>query len=192
MVDFMSDQGTAKMQLHLFILAFLLIFTEYVSTADLDPSLSRHPRDVLDVTDLTPSSLHVASKISSRFAHTVVTSTLKNTSLKRREAKFVVHLPGTAFVSNFSMIVNGKQYIALVKEREDASDDFEKAKKKGQTTEPVQAVRIRGMDVFAIAINVAPNSSAEFRLSYQQLLVRRKGYYNKADQCSAKNRSFPC
>ena len=178
------------MQWYLFSLAFLaVIFVEYASTksftVDLDPSLSRHPRDVQSAIVQSPLSLHVASKISSRFANTLVTRTLENKSPKNQEAKFAVQLPETAFISNFSMVVNGKQYNALVKERKAATDEYDNAKKKGQTnpvssTGSLQAVRMRGMDVFEIAISVAPNSSAEFRLSYQQLLVRRKGYYEQA------------
>ena len=38
---------------------------------------------------------------------------------------------------------------------------------------------LRGMDVFEIAINVAPNSTAVFHLNYQQLLIRRKGFYEE-------------
>ncbi|XP_078365409.1 LOW QUALITY PROTEIN: inter-alpha-trypsin inhibitor heavy chain H4-like [Oculina patagonica] len=173
------------MRSYLFSLAFLLIFTKYASTksftADLDPSLSRHPRDVQSATVLTPLSLHVASKISSRFANTLVTSTLENKSPKKQEAKFVVQLSDTAFISNFSMVVNGKHYIGKVKEKDAAKDEYEKAKNDSRNSGLVSSSEqaVRGMDVFVIAINVAPNSSAEFRLNYQQLLVRRKGDYEQ-------------
>lgn len=176
------------MQSHLYSLAFLLILTEYASTksftADVDPSLSRHPRDVKSAAVLTPLSLHVASQISSRFANTLVTSTLENKSPQNQEVKFVVQIPETAFISNFSMVVNGKHYIGKVKEENAAKTEYEKAKNESRNTGLVSSIEsdqaLRGMDVFNIAINVAPNSSAEFRLNYQQLLVRRKGYYEQA------------
>ncbi|KAL9975524.1 hypothetical protein ACROYT_G012693 [Oculina patagonica] len=182
-----KDRSSAKMRSYLFSLAFFLIFTKYASTksftADLDPSLSRHPRDVQSATALTPLSLHVASKISSRFANTLVTSTLENKSLKNKEAKFVVQLPETAFISNFSMVVDGKLYIGKVKEKGAAKDEYEKAKNESRNAGLVSTSgseqTVRGMDVFGIAVNVAPNSSAEFRLNYQQLLVRRKGDYEQ-------------
>lgn len=175
------------MKSYLFSLTILLSLTEYASTksftADLDPSLSRHPRDVQSSV-LTPLSLHVASRISSRFANTLVTSTLENKSpWKPQEAKFVVQLPDTAFVSNFSMVVNGKLYIGKVKEKAAAKEEYETAKNQSINTGLVSSsesqTAVRGMDVFEIAINVAPNSSAEFHLNYQQLLVRRKGYYEQ-------------
>ena len=175
------------MQSYLYSLAFLLILAEYVSTtsftADVDPSLSRHPRDVNSDAVLTPLSLDVTSRISSRFANTLVTSTLENRSPENQEATFVVQIPETAFISNFSMVVNGKHYIGKVKEKNAAKNEYEKAKNESRNTGLVSSTSeqaLRGMDVFNIAINVAPNSNAEFRLNYQQLLVRRKGYYEQA------------
>ena len=172
---------------YFYSLAFLLNLAEYTSTtiftADVDPRLSRHPRDVNNAAVLTPLSLNVSSQISSRFANTLVTSTLENRSPHNVEAKFVVQLPETAFISDFSMVVNGKHYIGKVKEKNAAKKEFEKAKKENKSTGLVSSTEsdqaVRGMDVFTIAISVAPNSSAEFRLNYQQLLVRRKGYYEQ-------------
>ena len=176
------------MQSYLYRLALLLILAEHASTrtftADVDPSLSRHPRDVNSAAVLTPLSLNVTSQISSRFANTLVTSTLENKSPQNQEAKFVVQIPETAFISNFSMVVNGKHYIGKVKEKNAAKNEYEKAKNESKNTGLVSSTgseqAVRGMDVFNIAISVAPNSSAEFRLNYQQLLVRRKGYYEQA------------
>ena len=174
------------MQSYLCSLAFLLILAEYASTtsftADVDPSLSRHPRDANGAAVLTPLSLNVTSQISSRFANTLVTSAMENKSPHNVEAKFVVQLPETAFISNFSMVVNGKHYVGKVKEKNAARNEYEKAKNESRNTGLVSSTEsqaLRGMDVFNIAINLAPNSSAEFRLSYQQLLVRRKGYYEQ-------------
>lgn len=73
-----------------------------VFTADLDKRLNRERRDIHNA-ELIPLSLLITSKISSRFANTLVTSKLQNKSPNNREAKFVVHLPETAFISNFSM-----------------------------------------------------------------------------------------
>jgi len=176
------------MQLYLCSLVFLLILAEYASTttftADVDPSLRRHLRCVNSAAVLTPLSLNVVSQISSRFANTLVTSVLENKSPRNQEAKFVVQIPETAFISNFSMVVDEKHYIGKVKEKNAARNEYEKAKKKSKNTGLVSSTEseqaLRGMDVFDIAINVAPNSRAEFRLNYQQLLVRRKGYYEQA------------
>lgn len=168
-----------------FCISVLLSFADLASTkiftADVDPRSNRVPRNVQN-DDLTPLSLQIASKISSRFANTLVTSIMENKSPKNQEAKFVVQLPETAFISNFSMAVDGKLYIGVVKEKATAKKEYEKAKNDNLNTGLVSqssGVAVRGMDLFEIAFNVAPNSTAEFRLNYQQLLQRKKGYYEQ-------------
>lgn len=48
-------------------------------------------------------SLHVDSTVTSRFAHTVITSRFVNKVNESQEAVFEVELPKTAFITNFSM-----------------------------------------------------------------------------------------
>lgn len=48
-------------------------------------------------------SVHVDCKVTSRFAHTVITSRIVNRANESREATFEVELPKTAFITNFSM-----------------------------------------------------------------------------------------
>ena len=167
-----------------FCISILLSLADLASsklfTADVDPRSNRVPRNVQN-NDLTPLSLQIASKISSRFANTLVTSVLENKSPTNQETKFVVQLPETAFISNFSMVVDGKLYIGVVKEKAAAKKEYEKAKNESLNTGLVSqsGVAVRGMDLFEIAFNVAPNSTAEFRLNYQQLLQRKKGYFEQ-------------
>ncbi|KAJ1110421.1 hypothetical protein NDU88_007773, partial [Pleurodeles waltl] len=47
-------------------------------------------------------SLHVDCKVTSRFAHSIVTSKVVNRANGSREAKFEVELPKTAFITNFT------------------------------------------------------------------------------------------
>ena len=169
----------------LFCISILLSFVDLASTkmftADVDLRSNRLPRNVQN-NDLAPLSLQIASKISSRFANTLVTSIMVNKSPRNQEAKFLVQLPETAFISNFSMVVDGKLYIGVVKEKDAAKEEYEKAKDESLNTGLVSQssdVAVRGMDLFEIAFNVAPNSTAEFRLNYQQLLQRKKGYYEQ-------------
>lgn len=53
--------------------------------------------------DIDIYSLTVDSKISSRFAHTVVTSRVVNKADTMQEATFQMELPKKAFITNFSM-----------------------------------------------------------------------------------------
>ena len=138
-------------------------------SADLNArSVNRLPRDVQN-TVLTPLRFHVASKISARFASTLVTSVMENKSPQNKEALFLVYLPQAAFISNFSMVVGDKLYLGQVTEKTAAREEYENAKNNSLNTGLVSQSNdraVRGMDRFEIRINVAPNSAAEFRLNY--------------------------
>lgn len=69
--------------------------------------------------------MHIQSNIGNRFAHTIVTSKVKNLAQKAQEATFSVVLPETAFISGFIMEVDGKNYTAYVKEKEEAKREYE-------------------------------------------------------------------
>lgn len=51
-------------------------------------------------------SLKVNCKVTSRFAHYVITSQVVNTASEAREVAFDVEIPKTAFISDFAMCVN--------------------------------------------------------------------------------------
>lgn len=192
-VDFATDRPVLNTQRQVEKMALYFVFlcvflglmqnsNAKIFTADFDQRLNRERRNEHNE-ELIPLSLLITSKISSRFANTLVTSKLQNKSPDDREAKFVVQLPETAFISNFSMVVKGKRYIARVKEKNAAKMEYEEAKNKSLNTGLVSysksQLALRGMDVFEIAINVAPRSTAVFYLNYQQLLLRRKGFYEQ-------------
>lgn len=164
------------------IVSYVEIAHARVFSADLNArSVNRLPRDVQN-TVLTPLRFHVASKISARFASTLVTSVMENKSPQNKEALFLVYLPQAAFISNFSMVVGDKLYLGQVKEKTAAREEYENAKNNSLNTGLVSQSNdraVRGMDRFEIRINVAPNSTAEFRLNYQQLLERKKGFYEQ-------------
>ncbi|XP_066555464.1 uncharacterized protein LOC136746705 [Amia ocellicauda] len=67
--------------------------------------------------DVDIYSFHIDSRVSSRYAHTVITSRVANCADQSREVLFEVELPKNAFISNFSMTVGGKTYVGEVKEK---------------------------------------------------------------------------
>ncbi len=83
------------------------------------------------------------------------------------------------------MVVNGTRYIGKVKEKKVADIEYHKAKDEDLIAGPVHLIfsgsqlPVRGMAIFEAKINMPPKSWAEFYLSYQQLLVRRKGNYEQ-------------
>ncbi|KAM9410096.1 inter-alpha-trypsin inhibitor heavy chain H3a [Pholidichthys leucotaenia] len=121
-------------------------------------------------------SVTVDCTVTSRFAHTVMTSKALNKANVSQEIYFEVDLPKTAFITNFSMEIEGRQYVGEVKEKEKAKKQYEKAVSSGQTAGLVK-VSGRKMEKFSVSVNIAAQSNVTFTLTYEELLQRKLGHY---------------
>ncbi|KAM4740184.1 inter-alpha-trypsin inhibitor heavy chain H3a [Anableps anableps] len=121
-------------------------------------------------------SVTVDCTVTSRFAHTVMTSVALNKASTSKEIFFEVELPKTAFITNFSMEIEGKVYVGAVKEKEKAKKQYEKAVSTGQTAGLVKASG-RNMEKFSVSVNIAAESNVTFILTYEELLQRKLGEY---------------
>uniref|UniRef100_A0A3P8XM49 Inter-alpha-trypsin inhibitor heavy chain H3 n=1 Tax=Esox lucius TaxID=8010 RepID=A0A3P8XM49_ESOLU len=121
-------------------------------------------------------SVKVDCKVTSRFAHTVITSIALNKANISREIFFEVDLPKTAFITNFSMEIEGQTYVGNVKEKEKAKKQYEKAVSTGQTAGLVKASG-RKMEKFSVSVNIAPNSNVTFIMTHEEMLKRKLGQY---------------
>ncbi|KAB1264665.1 Inter-alpha-trypsin inhibitor heavy chain H4 [Camelus dromedarius] len=121
-------------------------------------------------------SLTVDSKVSSRFAHTVVTSRVVNRADTVQEATFQMELPKKAFITNFSMIIDGVTYPGNIKEKSVAQKKYSAAVSRGESAGLVQATG-RKTEKFQVSVSVAPAAKVTFELVYEELLSRRLGAY---------------
>uniref|UniRef100_A0A673BAQ9 Inter-alpha-trypsin inhibitor heavy chain H3 n=1 Tax=Sphaeramia orbicularis TaxID=375764 RepID=A0A673BAQ9_9TELE len=121
-------------------------------------------------------SVTVGCTVMSRFAHTVMTSKALNKANFSQEIFFEVELPKTAFITNFSMEIEGQIYIGEVKEKAKAKKEYDKAVSKGQTAGLVKASG-RTMEKFSVSVNIAAKSNVTFTLTYEELLKRKLGQY---------------
>ncbi|XP_058647943.1 inter-alpha-trypsin inhibitor heavy chain H3 [Onychostoma macrolepis] len=121
-------------------------------------------------------SMRVDCKVASRFAHTVMTTKALNTANASQEVFFEVDLPKTAFITNFSIEIEGRIYVSEVKEKEQARQQYESAVSSGQTAGLVKASG-RNMEKFSVSVNIAPQSRVTFTLTYEELLQRHLGSY---------------
>ncbi|XP_031423009.1 inter-alpha-trypsin inhibitor heavy chain H3-like [Clupea harengus] len=142
-----------------------------------NPDRTRHikKRSVSDV-EIEVQSVRVDCKVASRFAHTVMTTKALNKGNSSKEIFFEVDLPKTAFITNFSMEIDGETYVGEIKEKEKAKKQYEKAVSSGQTAGLIKASG-RKMEKFSVSVNIAAYSNVTFTLSYEELLKRRLGNY---------------
>ncbi|KAK7898984.1 hypothetical protein WMY93_019837 [Mugilogobius chulae] len=121
-------------------------------------------------------SLTVDCTVTSRFAHTVMTSKALNKASSSQEIFFEMELPKTAFITNFSMEIDGQVYVGDVKEKEKAKKQYDKAVSSGHTAGLVKASG-RKMEKFSVSVNIAASSYVVFTLTYEELLQRKLGKY---------------
>ncbi|XP_008578306.1 PREDICTED: inter-alpha-trypsin inhibitor heavy chain H4 [Galeopterus variegatus] len=126
--------------------------------------------------DIDIYSLTVDSKVSSRFAHTVVTSRVVNRADTVQEATFQMELPKKAFITNFSMIIDGVTYPGNIKEKAAAQEQYHAAVAKGESAGLVKATG-RKTEQFQVSVSVAPAAKVTFELVYEELLKRHLGVY---------------
>uniref|UniRef100_A0A8B9N7L7 VIT domain-containing protein n=1 Tax=Accipiter nisus TaxID=211598 RepID=A0A8B9N7L7_9AVES len=121
-------------------------------------------------------SLHVDCKVTSRFAHTVVTSKIVNRANESREATFEVELPKTAFITNFSMSIDGKVYPGIIKEKASAQKEYDTAVLRGQSAGLVK-ITGRKLEQFHVSVSIAAASKVTFELTYEELVKRQLGKF---------------
>ncbi|XP_074139621.1 inter-alpha-trypsin inhibitor heavy chain H4-like isoform X2 [Sminthopsis crassicaudata] len=121
-------------------------------------------------------SLTVDSKVTLRFAHTTITSHVVNKAKEAQEAIFQVEMPKKAFITNFSMIIDGVTYPGEIKEKAAAQERYSTAVARGQSAGIIRATG-RNLEQFQVSVNVAPSAKITFELVYEELLKRQLGKY---------------
>ncbi|XP_040002803.1 inter-alpha-trypsin inhibitor heavy chain H2 [Xiphias gladius] len=121
-------------------------------------------------------SYKVESRITSRFAHTTVKSLVVNSGSKAESVSFNVQIPKRAFITNFTMNVNGMTFLGSVKEKTVARSLYAQARARGKAAGIVRA-NSQDMETFKTEVHVPAGSNVEFELHYQEMIQRRLGLY---------------
>ncbi|XP_050509623.1 inter-alpha-trypsin inhibitor heavy chain H4 isoform X1 [Diabrotica virgifera virgifera] len=120
--------------------------------------------------------MRVDANVSNRFAKCQITSKVRNLDKNAHEATFSVVIPEQAYISEFIMEIEGKQYKAYVQEKEQAKNTYTKAVESGQAAAHV-SVSARDSNRFTVSVNVEPQKKAVFYLKYEELLTRANNQY---------------
>ncbi|XP_037239838.1 inter-alpha-trypsin inhibitor heavy chain H3-like [Falco rusticolus] len=167
------------METHL-LLCVLLLTPAFASSSFWETHVrnikKRNTDNDLIVNGIEIYSMKIDSKVTSRFAHNVITSRAVNRGNVHKEVVFDVELPKTAFITNFSMTIDGVTYPGIIKEKEAAKKQYEKAVSKGQTAGLVKASG-RKTEKFTVSVNIKAGSKVTFELTYEELLKRQFGKY---------------
>ncbi|XP_056293786.1 inter-alpha-trypsin inhibitor heavy chain H3 isoform X2 [Pseudoliparis swirei] len=121
-------------------------------------------------------SFHINSTVASRYATTVITSRVANRMDESKEIEFQVRIPKNAFISKFTMFIDGQVYDGVVKGKEKAQQQYTEAVSRGQSAGLVSSVG-RTLEEFKTSVTVAAHKKVTFELTYEELLKRRLGKY---------------
>nr|XP_020030811.1 inter-alpha-trypsin inhibitor heavy chain H4 isoform X3 [Castor canadensis] len=106
----------------------------------------------------------------------VITSRVVNRAETMEEATFQMELPKKAFITNFSMIIDGVTYPGNIKEKAAAQKEYSAAVSRGKSAGLVKATG-RKTEQFQVSVSVAPTAKVTFQLVYEELLRRHLGAY---------------
>ncbi|KAK1800039.1 hypothetical protein P4O66_006546, partial [Electrophorus voltai] len=126
--------------------------------------------------DVDIYSFHINSTVTSRYAITVITSRVANRLNSSKEIHFQVKIPKNAFISKFKLTTEGKTYDGVVKQKEEAQQQYSQAVSRGESAGMVSSVG-RTLEDFKTSVTVAAFSKVTFELTYEELLKRRLGKY---------------
>uniref|UniRef100_A0A8C3SUN2 Inter-alpha-trypsin inhibitor heavy chain H3 n=1 Tax=Chelydra serpentina TaxID=8475 RepID=A0A8C3SUN2_CHESE len=116
--------------------------------------------------DIDIYSMTIYSKVTSRFAHNVITSRAVNRASVSKEVFFDVELPKT-------LVSDG---VANPPKKEAAKKQYETSVSRGHTAGLVKASG-RKTEKFTVSVNIAAASKVTFELTYEELLKRHLGKY---------------
>ncbi|KAM4882187.1 inter-alpha-trypsin inhibitor heavy chain H1 [Thomomys bottae] len=167
--------GARGLRVLLWVSLMTLLALQAIPTLGLAPGRPKgsEKRQAVDtaVNGVLIRSLKVNCKVTSRFAHYVITSQVVNSANEAREVAFDVEIPKTAFISDFVVTTDGKAFIGDIKDKVSAWKQYRKAAISGENAGLVRASG-RNMEQFTIHITVGPNSKATFQLTYEEVLKR--------------------
>ncbi|MBZ3885532.1 Inter-alpha-trypsin inhibitor heavy chain H2, partial [Sciurus carolinensis] len=129
-----------------------------------------------NVDQVTLYSYKVQSTITSRMANTIIQSKLVNNSPQPQNVVFDVQIPKGAFISNFTMSVDGTTFTSSIKEKTVGRALYAQARAKGKTAGLVRS-RTVDMENFKTEVNVLPGAKVQFELQYQEVKWRKLGSY---------------
>ncbi|XP_045869836.1 inter-alpha-trypsin inhibitor heavy chain H2 [Meles meles] len=166
-------------------------FAEYGDLVELAPGKfqfvpenRRHQRSVSgesgetmeEADQVTLYSYKVQSIITSRMASTVIQTKVVNNSPEPQNAVFDVQIPKGAFISNFSMTVDGTTFTSSIKEKTVGRALYAQARAKGKTAGLVRS-RALDMENFKTEVNIPAGAKVQFELHYQEVKWRKLGSY---------------
>ncbi len=121
--------------------------------------------------------LHITADVNNGYAITSVEEKLTNPHETAADDDFRFLIPDGAFISGFSMLIDGVEYNADVLPKEEAEERFEEAVSEGKTA---GILKTKTKNIFSYSLSFEPHQSITVRLTYEQPVKKMLGKYEYA------------
>merc|ERR1712088_1112316 len=152
--------------------------TTITTTSTTTLSTTTTTKKLVATEPLETTKFHIKSEFQFRYARTVVESTVSNPDAVAQVGSFALVIPDSAFISAFSMEMDGEEFKARVEEKEEAEKTFEKALSRGRGAGLVSQ-DAKDANKFTVSTNIEGGQEVVFRLTYDELLGRKEGMYRQ-------------
>ena len=133
----------------------------------------------------TSEYLKITTDVNNGYAITTVEEKLNNPTDTAVTEQFRLMIPEEAFISGFSLIIDGKEYRAKVLPEEEASEKYETAASEGRTAGLLET---EDENLFSYALSFEPGQSITVKLSYEQALKKTLGEYELVQSLENRHR----
>src|SRR6185503_11997840 len=158
-------------------IALAVIFTSAFAQSTEDKTLAPYffVQGDPSVDHLPLKDTRVEISVSGVIADVKVVQTYRNEGLRPINATYVFPASTRAAVYGMRMQIGDQVIVAKIKEREQAKQEFETAKKEGKSASLLEQDR---PNVFSMSLaNLMPQEQVEIELRYTELLVPTDGVY---------------
>ncbi|MFZ3060918.1 MAG: VIT domain-containing protein [Candidatus Methanoperedens sp.] len=121
--------------------------------------------------------LNINADVNNGYAITTVEEKLTNPLDTPSEDEFKFLIPEVAFISGFTLIIDGKEYNADVLPKQEAKEKFEQAASQGKSAGLLETKK---QNLFSYSLSFAPRQSIVVRLKYEQAVKKSMGKYEYA------------
>ncbi len=118
--------------------------------------------------------MHISADVNNGYAVTTVEEKLTNTLDIPAEDEFRFLIPDEAFISGFTLIINGKEYVADVLPQKEAQEKFEEAASQGRSAGLLES---RNKNLFSYSLSFETGQSIIVKLKYEQAIKKSLGNF---------------
>ncbi len=118
--------------------------------------------------------MHISADVNNGYAVTTVEEKLTNTLDIPAEDEFRFLIPDEAFISGFTLIINGKEYVADVLPKKEAQEKFEEAASQGRSAGLLES---KNKNMFSYSLSFEAGQSIIVKLKYEQAIKKSLGNF---------------